>query len=148
MLYLWTHAWQYIKTYNDEEYEVDEVVEGMSVHDVVHDLHPALQRDHLHKPDQTTIKLFMHLVKICLRWSITSLEGRVSNFVTIYKMYNFIRFRSIKRTTTSLIKTSLLMNSSAILMKCIHTHIHTYLHKHNKININVSIALFWISLLL
>jgi len=32
----------YKKTYDDEEYEVDEVVEGMSVHDVVHDLHPTL----------------------------------------------------------------------------------------------------------
>lgn len=35
------------ETYDDEEDEVDEVVEGVSVHHVVHDLHPALQSDHL-----------------------------------------------------------------------------------------------------
>ena len=34
-------------TYDDEEDEVDEVVEGMGVHHIVHDLHPALQGDHL-----------------------------------------------------------------------------------------------------
>lgn len=28
-------------TYDDEEDEVDEVVKGVSVHDVVHDVHPA-----------------------------------------------------------------------------------------------------------
>lgn len=122
MLYLWTHAWQGIKTYDDEEYEVDEVVEGMSVHDVVHDLHPALQRDHLHKPEHNqalyapgkdlsqiilhklsveTNAVYDEVTCVCYLWS--DFEGRVSNFVTIHKMYNFIRFRSIKRTTTSLI---------------------------------------------
>lgn len=34
-------------TYNDQQNEVDEVVEGMCVHHVVHDLHPALQGDDL-----------------------------------------------------------------------------------------------------
>lgn len=34
-------------TYNDQQNEVDEVVEGMCVHHVVHDLHPALQGDYL-----------------------------------------------------------------------------------------------------
>ena len=41
-------------TYNDEEDEVDEVVEGVGIHDVVHDLHPALQSDHLHIRHQST----------------------------------------------------------------------------------------------
>lgn len=44
-------------TYDDEEYKIDEVVEGMRIHDVVHDFHPALQRDHLHKTDQNTFSL-------------------------------------------------------------------------------------------
>lgn len=35
------------RTYNDQQNEVDEVVEGMCVHHVVHNLHPALQGDHL-----------------------------------------------------------------------------------------------------
>lgn len=34
-------------TYNYQENEVDEVVEGMCIHHIVHDLHPALQSDHL-----------------------------------------------------------------------------------------------------
>ncbi len=34
-------------TYNNQQNEVDEVVEGMSIHHVVHYLHPALQSDHL-----------------------------------------------------------------------------------------------------
>lgn len=34
-------------TYNDEKDEVDEIVEGVSIHYKVHDVHPALQRDHL-----------------------------------------------------------------------------------------------------
>lgn len=39
------------RTYDDEEDEIDEVVEGVSVHDVVHDVHPTLQCDDL-KPVQ------------------------------------------------------------------------------------------------
>lgn len=34
-------------THNDEQNEVDEVVEGVGIHDVVHNVHPALQCDHL-----------------------------------------------------------------------------------------------------
>ena len=34
-------------THDDEQDEVDEVVEGVSVHDKVHDVDPALQRDDL-----------------------------------------------------------------------------------------------------
>lgn len=34
-------------TYNDQQNEVDKVVEGMCIHHVVHDLHPALQGDDL-----------------------------------------------------------------------------------------------------
>lgn len=34
-------------THNDEEDEVDEVVERVGIHDVVHDVHPALQCDDL-----------------------------------------------------------------------------------------------------
>lgn len=34
-------------TYDDEQNEVDEVVEGVGIHDVVHDLHPTFQGDHL-----------------------------------------------------------------------------------------------------
>ena len=36
-------------THDDEEDEVDEVVEGVSVHHKVHDVHPALQSDHLER---------------------------------------------------------------------------------------------------
>lgn len=39
---------QTLNTYNDEEDEIDEVVEGVGIHDIVHDLHPAFQCDHLH----------------------------------------------------------------------------------------------------
>lgn len=35
------------KTHNDQENEIDEVVEGMSIHDEVHDIYPALQGDDL-----------------------------------------------------------------------------------------------------
>lgn len=35
-------------TYNDEQDEIDEIVEGVSIHHKVHDVHPALQSDHLH----------------------------------------------------------------------------------------------------
>lgn len=34
-------------THNDQENEIDEVVEGMSIHDEVHDIYPALQGDDL-----------------------------------------------------------------------------------------------------
>lgn len=34
-------------TYNNQQNEVDEVVEGMCIHHIVHDLHPPLQSDHL-----------------------------------------------------------------------------------------------------
>lgn len=34
-------------TYNDEQDEVNEVVKGVGVHYIIHDLHPALQSDHL-----------------------------------------------------------------------------------------------------
>lgn len=34
-------------TYDDQQDEVDKIVEGVSVHDKVHDVHPAFQRDHL-----------------------------------------------------------------------------------------------------
>lgn len=34
-------------THNDQEDEVDEVVEGVCIHDKVHDVHPAFQRDDL-----------------------------------------------------------------------------------------------------
>lgn len=40
-------------TYNNQQDEVDEVVEGMSIHHVVHDLHPALQSDHLSRKQMT-----------------------------------------------------------------------------------------------
>lgn len=36
-------------TYNDEQNEVDEVVEGVSIHNIIHDLHPTLQSDDLEK---------------------------------------------------------------------------------------------------
>lgn len=36
-----------MSTYNDKQNEVDEVVEGVGIHDVVHDLHPTFQGDHL-----------------------------------------------------------------------------------------------------
>lgn len=36
-------------TYNDQQDEVDKIVEGVSVHDEVHDVHPALQSDHLER---------------------------------------------------------------------------------------------------
>lgn len=39
-------------TYYDEQDKIDEVVEGVSIHHVVHDLHPALQSDHL-QPGQS-----------------------------------------------------------------------------------------------
>lgn len=34
-------------TYYDEQDKIDEVVEGVCIHHVVHDLHPAFQSDHL-----------------------------------------------------------------------------------------------------
>lgn len=34
-------------THNDQKDEVDEVVEGVCIHDEVHDVHPAFQRDDL-----------------------------------------------------------------------------------------------------
>lgn len=36
-----------VSTYDDEQNEVDEVVEGVGVHDIIHDLHPTFQGDHL-----------------------------------------------------------------------------------------------------
>lgn len=36
-----------MSTHDDEQNEVDEVVEGVGVHDIIHDLHPALQGNHL-----------------------------------------------------------------------------------------------------
>lgn len=35
------------RTYNNQQNEVDEVVEGVCVHYIVHDLHPPLQGDDL-----------------------------------------------------------------------------------------------------
>lgn len=55
LTHLFNHQQQYLHTagssrsgtYDDEKDEVDEIVEGVSVHHKVHDVHPALQRDHL-----------------------------------------------------------------------------------------------------
>ena len=41
-----------LDTYDDEQDEIDEVVERVSIHHVVHDLHPAFQSDHL-RPEQS-----------------------------------------------------------------------------------------------
>lgn len=43
------HAHAHAHTHNDKEDEVDEVVERVGIHDVVHDIHPALQSDDLRK---------------------------------------------------------------------------------------------------
>ena len=43
------------ETYDDQQNEVDEVVEGMSIHHIVHDLHPALQSDHLRSRGKVTV---------------------------------------------------------------------------------------------
>lgn len=40
-----------MSTYDDEQNEVDEVVEGVGVHDIVHDLHPTFQGDDLQGGD-------------------------------------------------------------------------------------------------
>jgi hypothetical protein len=40
-------------TYDDEQYKVDEVVEGVSIHYIVHDLYPAFQGDHLERNKHT-----------------------------------------------------------------------------------------------
>lgn len=45
--YLHTAGSSWSRTYNDEKDEVDEIVEGVSIHDKIHYVHPALQRDHL-----------------------------------------------------------------------------------------------------
>lgn len=42
-------------THNDQEDEVDEVVEGVCIHDKVHDVHPAFQRDDLMETDQSRL---------------------------------------------------------------------------------------------
>lgn len=42
-------------TYDNQQDEVDEVVEGMSIHHIVHDLHPALQSDHLQSRGKVTV---------------------------------------------------------------------------------------------
>lgn len=42
-------------TYDNQQDEVDEVVEGMSIHHIVHDLHPALQSDHLQSKGKVTV---------------------------------------------------------------------------------------------
>lgn len=31
-----------LRTYNDKEDEIDEVVKGMCIHDIIHDIHPSL----------------------------------------------------------------------------------------------------------
>ena len=41
-----------LDTYYDEQDKIDEVVEGVSIHHIVHDLHPAFQSDHL-QPEQS-----------------------------------------------------------------------------------------------
>lgn len=37
----------YCDTYNNEQYKIYKIVEGVRIHDVVHDIHPSLQRDDL-----------------------------------------------------------------------------------------------------
>ena len=41
-----------LDTYYDKQDKIDEVVEGVSIHHVVHDLHPAFQSNHL-QPEQS-----------------------------------------------------------------------------------------------
>lgn len=38
-------------TYNNEQYKIYKIVEGVSVHDVVHDVYPSFQSDDLERKD-------------------------------------------------------------------------------------------------
>lgn len=38
-----------LNTYYNEEDEVDEVVEGMRIHDIVHDVYPTFQSNYLNE---------------------------------------------------------------------------------------------------
>lgn len=39
-------------TYNNEQYKIYKIVEGVSVHDVVHDVYPSFQSDDLERKDK------------------------------------------------------------------------------------------------
>lgn len=38
-------------TYNNEQYKIYKIVEGVSIHDIVHDVYPSFQSDDLEKKD-------------------------------------------------------------------------------------------------
>lgn len=46
-------------TYNNEQYKIYKIVEGVSVHDVVHDVYPSFQSDDLERKDKWLF--YMHV---------------------------------------------------------------------------------------
>lgn len=49
-------------TYNNEQYKIYKIVEGVSVHDVVHDIYPSFQSDDLERKD----KWLFYMTRSCM----------------------------------------------------------------------------------
>lgn len=69
-------------TYNNEQYKIYKIVEGVSVHDVVHDVYPSFQSDDLERKDTGYLIRHAHMCECRAHSEHTRQTEHITNSVS------------------------------------------------------------------